>query len=242
MSILIKSVDKRFEYYVDALRGQFGNLDDLIFASNKELFTMRNRQTDLFKSISIDKINIGRFHLINYNYNGSFLYAPILVIDYRVVENKHILYAVNLDYLPFDYKSIYFNKIYNTYKSIFEGNSDVNNVLEEKSLPINFKVIFNSLKTSGGYEFAITAFDITKIKECFLVSTSLLYVLIHSHMRTVNIALMKDNMKKYEDNHDKAIKLKETIIKLEEMRESYDTDVKGYYKRLKQIESNYKLF
>ena len=61
-------------------------------------------------------------------------------------------------------------------------------------------------------------------------------------MRTVNIALMKDNMKNYEDNHEKSIKLKDTITKLEEMKESYDNDVKGYYKRLKQIESNYKLF
>ena len=61
-------------------------------------------------------------------------------------------------------------------------------------------------------------------------------------MRKVNIALMKENMKNYENNHERYIKLNDTIIELEKMSESYDTDVKEYYKRLKQIENNYKLF
>ena len=244
MSILIESINKKFDYYVEALRGQFGNsLDSLVDASNKELFSMRRSQTDYFRTVSHDKINIGRFYLINYNYNGNTVYCPILAIDYRVSENnKHNLYAVNLDYLPFDYKYAYFNSMYNSYNSIFEKNIDAKTVLEETPLPVNFGVIFNSLKSAGGYEFAITAFDINKITECSLVSTNVLYLLIHTHMRKVNIALMKENMKNYENNHDKVIKLKNTIIELEKITDSYDTDVKEYYKRLKQIESNYKLF
>lgn len=242
MSILIEQNNKKFDYYVQSLRGQFNNLDLLVNESNKEIFSMRKNQNSLFKSINIDKLNIGKFYLINYNYNGNNIYCPILCIDYRVVDNKHIMYALNLDYLPFDYKSIYFNNIYNKFSSIFEKNIDLKSVLEESSLPVNFKTIFESLKSSGGYEFAITAFDVKKINECFSVSTNLLYLLIHTHMRTVNIALMKDNMKRYENEHNKVIKLKETINKLEDMSMSYDTDIKDYYKRLKQIESNYKLF
>lgn len=244
MSILIESNDKRFMNYVSALRGQFNkNLDLLVKESNKELFSMRRNQNDNFKSININKINTGRFYLINYNYNGNNVYCPIFSIDYRIsTNNKHNLFAVNLDYLPFEYKSMFFNNIYNNYSSIFDNNSDSKNVIEEKSLPINFELMFNLLKNGGGYEYAITAFDINKINECFLISTNILYVLIHCHMRSVNIALMKETMKNYEQGDDKFSKLKETISELEKMSESYDTDMKQYYKRLKQIENNYKLF
>lgn len=36
--------------------------------------------------------------------------------------------------------------------------------------------------------------------------------------------------------------MKYSITEMEKMSESYDTDVAGYYKKLKQLESNYKLF
>lgn len=243
MSILINESGKKFDYYVQALKNQFDGLGTLIKASTKEVFIMRREQTPMFKSIPLNKIMVGHFYLINYNYNGNKLYCPILSIDYRVsTNNKHNLYAINLDYLPFEYKSIFFNNFFNSFEGIFNNNKDVSNVFEEKSLPVNFELMFNMLKRNGGFEYSITAFDITKINECFLVSTNLLYLLINVHMREVNIALMKENMKNYENNIDKSKKMEKTIKSLEEMSETYDTDVKQYYKRLKQIENNYKLF
>lgn len=240
--ILLEEKGKVFSYYIDALRGQFGDMTSLVDACTKELFTMRSKQSQQFKRIPLNKIQIGRFYLINYNFNGSKLFCPIMSIDYRVSNNKHILYAINLDYLPFDYKKIFFNKMSNNFEQMFSGNADTEDVLNEDSLPINFEGIYNALKDNGNFHYAISAFDILKIEECTMVSTNLLYILIHCHARKVNIALMKENMKNYENDKFIEDKLKYTIKELEDMEESFDTDVIGYYKKLKQLENNYKLF
>ena len=240
--MIFKDGNLRYNNYVDALRGQFGDLTSLVSATNRDVFEMRKNQTNLFMQIGLDKIQVGRFYLINYEFNGNKLYYPILSIDYRVSNNKHILYAINLDYLPFDYKKMFFNKVYNDFEPIFSNNYDAENVLSENPLPINFEMIYNSLKDNGKFHYAISAFDILKIKECFLVSTSLMYIMTHIHMRKINIALMKETMKNYEDDDYKNKKLKYTITELEKMEESFDNDVISFYKRFKSLESNYKLF
>lgn len=242
--IILQEKGKKFEYYVRALREQFGNdLTKLIYESNKELFLMRKIPTDSFKPISQNNLQTGRFYLINYNFNGNKIYCPIWSIDYRVSEkNKHNLYAVNLDYLPFDYKLKYFSKVYETFEQIFQGNGDSNNVLSESSIPVNFESVYKSLEKNGGYHYAITAFDINKITECFAISTNLMYVIIHAHMRSVNIALMKEQMNFYQEDNDKRMKLESLVNELDSLSETYDNDIKGYYKHLRQIEYNYKLF
>lgn len=241
--ILLDVKSKKFSYCVEALRGQYGDLKSLIYESNKEIFTLRKKDYPDFKRIKLNNIQIGRFYLINYEYNGNKIFCPIMTIDLRISDkNKPILYAVNLDYLPFDYKKIYFNMIYNKFEQYFLNNVDANNVLEENSLPFNFEMIYKSLQTNGEYQYAITAYDIKKINECNLISTNLLYLLMHVHMRNVNIALLKENMKIWENDENKSTKINYTIEELQKLGDEYDNDVKLYYKKLKALESNYKLF
>ena len=57
MGALIEEKGKRYEYYVQALRGQFGgDLATLIFETNKEVFLARKNQTDWFQSLPHNKI------------------------------------------------------------------------------------------------------------------------------------------------------------------------------------------
>lgn len=241
--IILKEKGKTFEYYVRALRKQYGNLTALIFDCNKELFNLRRTNSPQFQKITPDKIQVGNFYHICYDYNSNKLYCPIWVIDYRVLEsNKHVIYTVNLDYLPFDYKLLYFSNLYNKAESIFNYNDDAKEFTAEKPIPVKFQPIYDSLKNNGGYNFAITAFDLTKIKECYGVSTSLLYVLIHTHMRPVNVKLMKDLMNSYQEDSEQNKKLKKLITNLDDIVETYDNDIKSYYEKLKAFESNYKLF
>ena len=244
MSIFKETGGKKFVHYVNALCNEYGNnLQLLVNDSNKQIFSMRKKQTPYFKSLPLNKILTGRFYLINYNFNGNNLYCPIFTIDYRVsTNNKPNIYAINLDYLPYDYKKLYFGKICENYKQIIESNNDQDDVMEEDSLPVNFEGIYNSLKGNGGFDFAISAFDITKINECFIASTNILHVLMFVHMRKINIALMKQNMENYQMDDIKLTKLKYTVEELQKMEEGYENDVKTYYKRLKQLENNYKLF
>ena len=242
--IILKEKDKKFEYYVRALRGKFGNdLPSLIHESNKEIFLMRKNPTSWFTGCPLNDIKVGKFYLINYNFNGNKLYCPIFAIDYRVTDNnKHVIYAVNLDYLPFDYKMIYFNKLSIVYSQIFDKNNESNGVMEETPLPVKFETVYKTLEKNGGYHYSISAFDITKINECFVVSTSLMYLLIHVHMRPVNIALMKQLMEEYQEGSETKEKLKNLLNNLDESVKTYEEDVQSYYKKLRNIENNYKLF
>lgn len=244
MGAIIEENGKSYEYYVRALRGQYGgNIEKLIFDCNKEVFLARKTQTPWFKSIPLNKIQTGRFYLINYYYNGNKVFCPIFTVDYRVSEhNKHNLYAINLDYLPFDYKMIFFNKLYNNAQTIFETNADAPDVMKEMNIPVNFEIMYKALEKNGGYNFAITAFDINKIKECYIVSTNLMYLITNVHMRPVNVALMKELAQQYDEGLEPKIRLDKLITELEEMNETYDTDVKDYYKKLRSLENNYKLF
>jgi len=244
MGAIIEDRGKSYEYYVRALRGQYGgDLATMIFECNKEVFWARKNQTPWFQSMPKNHIQTGKFYLINYYYNGNKVFCPVFAIDYRVSDhNKHNLYAINLDYLPFDYKMLYFNTLYNNAIDIFESNADVANVLMEKNIPVNFETIYRTLEKNGGYNFAITAFDINKILEIYAVSTNLMYLITNVHMRPVNVALMKELAQQYDEGLEPKIRLDKLLGEMDEMTESYDTDVKDYYKKLRALENNYKLF
>jgi hypothetical protein len=241
---LINERGHPFDYYVRALRGQYGNdLELLIKDSNKDVFNMRRKPTPWFMKVSHNKLQVGKFYLICYNFNGCQLYCPIFSIDYRIKESgKHVMYAINLDYLPFDYKVSYFNQMNTVFQQIFQFNSDALDFMQERPITVNFEQIYNTLKTNGGYNYAISAFDITKITELFGVSTNLMYLMIHIHLRPVNVALMKTLMEKYEMGTEEREKLQKTVNELNEMHQTYEEDIKDYYKKLRNLENNYKLF
>ena len=241
---LINEPGHQYDYYVRALRGQFGgNLQSLVEASNKEIFLMRKTPTPWFMNVAHNKLQVGKFYLINYNFNKNYLYCPIFTIDYRVKESgKHVIYAINLDYLPFDYKVLYFNQMNNVFQQLFQFNEDAPNFLQEKPLPVNFEQIYKTLETNGGYNYAISAFDITKITELYGVSTTLMHLITHVHMRDVNVVLMKELMEKYENGTEERKRIQKLVDELSEMHRSYEEDIQDYYKKLRNLEANYKLF
>lgn len=241
---LITEPGHPFDYYVRALRGQFGNdLEMLVKESNKEVFMMRRKPTVWFMKVPHNKLQVGKFYLINYNFNGNKLYCPIFTIDYRIKESgKHVMYAINLDYLPFDYKMLYFNQLNTVFLQLFDFNKDAVDFMQEQPIPVNFEQIYKTLQTNGGYNYAISAFDITKMTEIFGVSTNLMYLMIHIHLRPVNIALMKELMEKYEQGTKEREKLEKLANELNEMHQSYEEDIQDYYKKLRNLETNYKLF
>lgn len=244
MSSIIQQRGSEYSNYMTALLGQYkGNLPLLIDDCNKELFLARRTQTDnWFKAIPIKKIEIGKFYLLNYNFNENKLYVPLFTIDYRVRDNKHIIYAINLDTLPFSYKQIFFQQIYNKGKQIFEKNGDANSVLEENKITVNFEGMYNALKSNGNMNYSISAYDLNKITEVFAVSTNMMHVITNCHMRKVNIALMRQQADTYDKGSELNEKLEMLVNELEQMVEDFDTDVIDYYKKLKSLENNYKLF
>lgn len=231
-----------FTENIRGLQGQYDkNLNKLVLDSTERIFYLRKMNNNELSSISIKNINLGCFYLIKYNYNGNKIYCPIFTLEYKVIKNKNILYAINLDYLPYTYKSNFFINLMNFYKQIYDDNIDINDATNEKPLPnITFEKVYRLLKSNGGYEFSVTAFDILKITEVCRVSTNILHRFLFLNTRMVNSALMKnlvstDMLDEYKE------KLKEIIDVYDNMKISYEEDTKEFYKRLRNFESNYKI-
>jgi len=109
-----------FTEEVRALYGQYNqNIKVIRNESTVELFTYILRDpNNQVRGTTINNMQIGKFYIINYNYNGNKLWCPILTIppvpnknengilerQLKLVNNKNVLFAVNFDYLPIMYK------------------------------------------------------------------------------------------------------------------------------------------
>jgi hypothetical protein len=158
-----------------------------------------------------------------------------------VWKNKNILYCVNLDYLPYEYKIEFFGKLFYLYQSVIDKNVDISDVSNELPLKdISFENIYKALKKNGGFEFSITAFDVLKIEEVNKISTNIMDRFIFLNTRYVNSALMKELIEKTDAEGFKT-KLRSIITEYDSIKLEYDEDTKYFYKKLKAFEKNYKL-
>ena len=238
----IREKGQEFNYYVKALLGYYdSNMQKLVLDSTEDIFNLMNISNKELLEISLKNINIGKFFIIKYNYDGNDIYCPIFTLEYRVVNNKNIIYAINFDYLPYDYKIKFVNILISKYIDQYYKHWDICDVREEKPFAgVTFENVYKILQYNGNYEYSITAFDILKIKNIYAVSTNLLYKFIFIHTRFVNIDNIKNRIKVEEDDINRT-KLESILEGFAKIEKDYNNDVKGYYKKLKALELNYKL-
>ena len=245
-----------FGTYCNRLLGQYNdNMKRLVEDSTEMIFniTLKNPTLQIRKTIN-GEIRIGKFYIIQYNYNGNKIWCPILVIDDRYSSElqKRIIYAVNFDYLPYRYKIIYLDKLFKMFSDVIEknrkNNDGGNSVNEEASMKINFESIYNSLKNNGNFNYAISAYDYSKIvgigmggPQIYGVSTTILSRFIFIDTKIINKRVMMDALKDSEVETEKE-KLKELLLAYEKTAFDYDNDVKEYYENLKLLESHYKFY
>jgi hypothetical protein len=245
-----------FGLYCSRLIGQYNdNIKRLVEESTEMIFELVIKKPNFqVQRVKRNKIERGRFYLIKYNYNGNKLWCPIFVIDdrYSPELKKRIIYAINLNYLPFRYKIVYFDKLLKMFSDVIEKNIKNNDnngsVNEEFSLKVDFESIYNSLKNNGGFNYAITAYDYMKIDGMdkddgliFGISTTILSRFIFVDTKIINKNLMMDYMKDSERENEKAI-LNEILEAYEKTLLEYEDDVKEYYQRLRLIENHYKFY
>lgn len=245
-----------FGEYCSALIGQYnGNIKKLVEESTEMIFNLilknQNLQVRRTKKGEIIK---GKFYVIQYNYNGNKIWCPVFVIDdrYNTELQKRIIYAINLDYLPYRYKIAYFDKMFKLSKYIIDKNKIINdqdgNVNDEKPLDVNFEIIYKSLKNNGEFSYSITAYDYTKIvgiekgdPRIYGISTTILSRFIFIDSKIINKNIMMQHLRETDILEEK-LKLEELLKLLDKITFDYDNDVKEYYQRLKLIENNYKLY
>jgi len=230
-----------FKDFCGELFGTYNNnLRKITTDSTERIFyLMKNPNYEIFFS---KKIIIGNFYIIKYNYNGNKIWCPIFVIDdrYKPDIQKRIIYAINIDYLPYTYRILFFDILFNSFEKIVEFN--INNPKNERPFKINFELIYGLLKRNGGYNYSITAFDYLKIDKLFFVSTSFVNRLLFINTKIVNIKNMKSHSLITSDKNIKN-KLNDLIDLFEKINEDLDAnDQRTYYMKLKNLEKKYKLY
>jgi hypothetical protein len=246
-----------FAKYCSALIGQYNdNMKRLVEESTEMIFTLVLKKSNLqIRRSRNAEIYKGKFYIIQYNYNGNKIWCPIFVIDdrYSPELQKRIIYAVNFDYLPFRYKIVFIDKIFRIFQSEIEkhkrNNENGGNVNDEIVLKVNFESIYRFLKDSGNFNYAITAFDYTKIvgidgggdPQIYGVSTTIMSRLIFIDTKIINKRVMMDALKDTDIEIERE-KLSKILDAYEKTAFDYENDVKEYYEALRQLENNYKLY
>lgn len=236
-----------FEGYMYGMIGMNGSIINLVTEMTKKMFELKNKPNSMeISKIPPTKLVPGRFYLIQYNYNGNLIWCPILALDYKVHKNKHILYAINLEYLPPKYKILLFNKIFKGISSRLDSMADKNLVLSESPMPLTFESVYKILKANGNMNFAITAYTIIdfnkkiKIKEAYLVSIKIAPEILMCDCKRYNSASMKELFTKI--GGEEKTKLKTIIEQYDKIIEDYQEDSIAYHKLVSLFEQKLKLF
>jgi hypothetical protein len=248
-----------FEQEVSALYVQYGrDIKKLREESTLDMFTyiLRKPYSNQIRITNIKKMQVGKFYIIRYNFNGNKLWCPILTIppvpnknengilekQLKLINNKNILFAINFDYLPIKYKTALIDVIlkanadrYDKNKIFIESGKNTN-----VELPYKLNWIYTFLKTNGRKNYCITAYDITKIDKIFDISSTILHRFVFLDTYYINKRIMYETLKKLQDREirddfTKKIKIYEEILKL------YETDIEVFYKSLRNFEKNLKL-
>jgi hypothetical protein len=231
-----------FKQYILSEKGYFTDFTQMSIKMTEKLFNIINNinshKEEILK-IKKEQLLKNKFYLIKYNYNGNNIWCPILGLEYKVVNNKNIYYAINIEYLPVNFKLEFFKILFNNSKSTLIKNVDKKNPLEELPLPYKFEKIYMLLKNNK-MDFALTAFDINKIKDIYSISFKISPVIVMSNCKKIN---NKDMRKMIEQMLDS--KEKQTLIDINEqyqkLIEEYEENSIEYHKKLKLFEKYLKI-
>jgi hypothetical protein len=243
---------------VRALYGQYEqNIKTIRSESTVELFTYILRTPNKqVRASSVSNMQIGKFYIIKYNYNGNKIWCPILTIppvptkneigvlerQLKISGQKKIIYAVNFDYLPLMYKISLIDNLIDNNSDRYTKNSDKITIGGTVKDEFNFNVkwIYRFLKNAKNKVYSITAYDISKIVEVYEISSTILTRFVFLDTYYINQRMMYDTLNNINDMSLRS-EFSDKIKMYEEIFKMYETDVEQFYKSLRVFEKNLKL-
>ena len=247
-----------FTEEVRSLYGQYNqNIKVIREESTVELFSyILRKPNNQVRGTTINNVQIGKFYIIKYNYNGNKLWCPILTIppvpnknengilerQLKLVNNKNVIFAINFDYLPIKYKVDLIGVIIKNNISRYEQNENKISIggKVKEELGFNITWIYDFLKRNGNKNYAITAYDISKIENVFEISSTILQRFVFVDTLYINKRLMYDTLSRIQ-NEGLRSEFSGKIKTFEEILKLYEKDVESFYKSLRSFEKNLKL-
>ncbi len=232
-----------FENYIYGSLGlETGSMIKFIKDKTDKLFDLKRTPnfTEIVQ-VNLKKVVPRRFYLIQYNYNGNLIWCPILALDYKVINNKNILYSLNLEYLPPLFKIKYFDLIFRRLKDELSKIADTDKIVNERPLkPLSFEFIYKTLKQNGNMDYAITAYDMLKIKKAYLISIKIAPEIIMCDPKRYNSKSMKELFEKLPESEEKDV-LGNIIEEHDKLIEQYKEDSIQYHKEIANFEKYFKI-
>lgn len=107
---------------------------------------------DEVKAINIKDIQPGYFYYFNYKDDSNWMkWSPVFVAEYKKFSNKIVLFCVNFNFLPLEFRVLIFDKYLSD--SNFEKNTPIKS---------SFEGMYNELR-GVGFEYAIMEFNAIQI-------------------------------------------------------------------------------
>lgn len=205
------------------------------FKDNTQMMYNKYRKPDdTVKSIPIKNMAEGRFYFLIYKDESNWMqYSPIFFTDYKKFDNKIIAYGVNMNFLPLDIRSGFFDQFINN----LEDNYQLKSVTFEGTYKQLIKV---------GWEYSLVEYDLSRLVQVYEIDIQILCNFLYSTYPKVKYNpeklydIWKKKLSTKEARHQEMItQLSTDFYKVtDEIREKYDE----LSNHLKRVERNNKKF
>ena len=232
--------------YLEKINFLKNKVPNYTIESSKWLINKTKNNDINFKRKNITDINIGKFYFMKYDYNNinkstkMEQNVPLLVVDYKPNIDNKVIYILNMNFLPQNIKEAFFSKLTYKYSEIFDYNENVENLEQEKKLPLNYKLLWDEL-IQFAFEYCIREIRIELINDLFEISTKHLHFLTSINTQYLTgvdeaklneIWITKLKNESYNNRLEELMTIKTNYYKiLEELQEKF----KNLNNRLKNI-------
>jgi len=212
--------------------------------STKWLLSRLQTPDEGFKAVKSKNMYVGKFYFLLYDLDGKSSkmeqYSPILLVDYRNVMGKKIIYGISLNFIPQNIRLLFFDGLLESFQDVFlplDSKEKIGNA--EKPLPINFKIAFDMLDKIG-FQYVIREFDIQQVNKAYEVSMQMLprYMTVNSTVLTgvdeTKLAeIWFSKLKNREESVQKRIS--ELITDYEEVSKTFRSEFRNYQREFDKI-------
>lgn len=184
--------------------------------------------------IPVKNMAEGRFYFLVYqDVSKWMMYSPIFFVDFKKFNNKIIAYGINLNFLPLDFRSGFFDKF-------------INNLEDNYQLKgVNFEETYRELLKIG-FEYSIMEYDLSRVGMCYEIDIQILPMFLYSTYPEVKYnpeklyEIWSSKLKDKEQRHQEIITqlASDFYEATDEIKEKYDS-LSG---RLKRIQDGMKKF
>lgn len=228
MGILNKKIE--LDLYIQNM-----DIPDYYKANSLYLYESYKKSSDNILATRIEDIKIGRFYFFHYLDDSNWMkYSPVFTVDYKQLDKKLILYALNFNFIPLEIRSTIFDK--------YITEQDIEN---NRTLKVDFMGIYDIL-LKYGFEYAIVEYNLSQIKIAHSINMEILPKFLYSG-HPVNkydpvklYSIWKKKLDNRKKRHDELMKLIiSDMYDIEaEISEEYQA-LKGHISRIRKSFEKY---